>query len=183
MSVGGCRVVINDTIAQNGWEDTIEQVSAEHSALFAYSVDRFKRGESILQYIWIPGSFAAELVPGNDVFWVSVANPLESQRGAAALPADQCPGQPCETGFMSADIRVVARNEFLAAHPAAAKLFELVTIPVLDIALQNLAYDGGANTEADVQAAADDWIAANRATIDRWLAEARGAAVLGGHGL
>ena len=171
----GCQVVINDTIAQNGWEDTIEQVSAEHAALFADSVGRFNRGESILQYIWTPGAFTAELVPGQDVIWVSLSNPLASQVGAAALPADQCPGQPCEMGFVAADIRVVASNDFLVANPAAAKLFELVSIPVIDIALQNLAYDGGANTEADVQAAADDWIAANRATVDGWLEEAHNA--------
>ena len=171
----GCQVVINDTIAQNGWEDTIEQVSAEHAALFADSVGRFNRGESILQYIWTPGAFTAELVPGKDVIWVSLSNPLASQVGAAALPEDQCPGQPCEMGFVAADIRVVATNEFLSANPAAAKLFELVTIPVIDIALQNLAYGGGANTEADVQEAAEDWIAANQATVDGWLAEARAA--------
>ncbi len=171
----GCQVVINDTIAQNGWEDTIEQVSAEHAALFADSVGRFNRGESILQYIWTPGAFTAELVPGSDVIWLSVGNPLPSQVGAAALPAEQCPGQPCEMGFVAADIRVVASNEFLVANPAAAALLEAVSIPVIDIALQNLAYDGGANTEADVQAAADDWIAANRATVDEWLAAARSA--------
>ena len=171
----GCQVVINDTIAQNGWEDTIEQVSAEHAALFADSVGRFNRGESILQYIWTPGAFTAELVPGSDVIWLSVGNPLPSQVGAAALPADQCPGQPCEMGFVAADIRVVASNEFLVANPAAAALLEAVSIPVIDIALQNLAYDGGANTEADVQAAADDWIAANRDHVDQWLEAARSA--------
>ncbi len=171
----GCQVVINDTIAENGWEDTIEQVSAEHAALFADSVGRFNRGESILQYIWTPGAFTAELVPGSDVIWLSLSNPLDSQVGAAALPVEQCPGQPCEMGFVAADIRVVASNEFLSANPAAAALLELVTIPVIDIALQNLAYDGGANTEADVQAAAQDWITANRATVDQWLANARNA--------
>ena len=171
----GCQVVINDTISQNGWDDTIEQVSAEHAALFADSVGRFQRGESILQYIWTPGAFTAELVPGKDVIWVSVGNPLAGQVGAAALPADQCPGQPCEMGFVAADIRVVASVDFLSANPAAAKLFELVSIPVIDIALQNLAYRGGANTEADVQAAADDWISANRAAVDGWLSEARDA--------
>ncbi len=172
----GCQVVINDTIAQNGWEDTIEQVSAEHAALFADSVGRFNRGESILQYIWTPGAFTVKLVPGKDVIWLSVGNPLPDQVGAAALPEDQCPGQPCEMGFVAADIRVVATNEFLSANPAAARLFELVTIPVIDIALQNLAYDGGANTAADVQAAAAEWIANNQADVDQWLAEARAAA-------
>ena len=63
---------------------------------------------------------------------------MPDQIGAAALPAEQCPGQPCEMGFVAADIRVVARNEFLSANPAAARLLELVTIPVVDVALQNL---------------------------------------------
>ncbi len=172
----GCQVVINEMIALNGWEDTLEQVSAEHAALFADSVGRHSRGEPMLQYIWTPGAFTAELVPGTDVIWISVSQPLETQVGAAALPAEQCPGQPCEMGFVPADILVVAHNDFLANNPVAAKLLEQVEIPVLDIALQNLAYEGGANTEADVQAAADDWIAANRSTIDQWLAEARAAA-------
>ncbi|WP_419918529.1 glycine betaine/L-proline ABC transporter substrate-binding protein ProX [Candidatus Poriferisocius sp.] len=172
----GCQVVINDTIARNGWEDTIEQVSAEHAALFADSVGRFNRGESILQYIWTPGAFTTELVPGTDVIWLSLENPLPDQVGAAALPEEQCPGQPCEMGFVAADIRVVATNQFLSDNPAAARLFELVTIPVIDVALQNLSYGGGANTEADVQAAADQWIADNRVTVDEWLSAARAAA-------
>ena len=71
-------------------------MSAEHAALFADSVGRFNRGESILQYIWTPGAFTAELVPGSDVIWLSLSNPIPSQLGAAALPADQCPSQLCE---------------------------------------------------------------------------------------
>ena len=171
----GCQVTINDTIAANGWEDTIEQVSAEHAALFADSVGRYNRGEPILQYVWTPGAFTAQLVPGVDVIWLSVGNPLESQVGAAALPAEQCPGQPCEMGFVAADIRAVARNDFLRDNPSAAKLLELVTIPVVDVALQNLDYDAGANTEADVKAAAAAWISANRASVDDWLNQARAA--------
>ncbi len=169
----GCHVVINDTIARNGWEDTIEQVSADHAVLFADSVDRFNRGESILQFIWTPSSFVAQLVPGEDVVWLSLSNPIPSQIGAASLPDDQCPGQPCEMGFPASEIRVVANSDFLSANPAAAKLLELVEIQVTAIALQILAYERGDNTEADVQAAAEEWIAANRVTVNEWLAEAR----------
>ena len=170
-----CRLVINDTIAQNGWENTVEQVSDYHYSLFSDSLRRFDRGEPILQYVWTPGSFTAQLVPGTDVIWLSVSNPIPSQRGAAELPSDQCPNQPCETGFVTHNIRVVARNDFLAANPAAAKLFELVTIPLRDVSAQNLAYDGGANSEFDVRDAALRWITNNRAAVDRWLAAARAA--------
>ena len=168
-----CQVVIDDTIAQNGWKDTIEQVTSGHFALFRESIRRLNRGEPILQYLWTPGAFTAELVPGTDVIWLSVNNPVAGQTGATALPVSQCPGQPCQTGFVPHDIRVVARNDFLAANPAAAKLFELVTIPLRDVSAQNLAYDGGANSEFDVRDAALRWITANRGQVDAWLNAAR----------
>ena len=78
-------------------------------------------------------------------------------------------------GFTPADIRVVARNDFLTANPAAARLFELVTIPAIDISLHVLEFENGANSEPEVRAAADKWIADNRATVDSWLAAARAA--------
>ena len=171
-----CQLVLDDTIAQNGWRNTIEQVTSGHFALFRDSVRRLNRGEPILQYVWTPGAFTAELVPGTDVIWLSVNNPVTGQTGASALPISQCPGQPCQTGFVPHDIRVVARNGFLAANPAAARLFELVEIPLNDIARQNLAFDSGANTEFDIRSAANRWIADNRANVDQWLDEARAAA-------
>ena len=114
-------------------------------------------------------------MPGQDVIWVSVPNPIEGQRGAAALPADQCPGQPCEMGFTAADILVTANNDFLTANPAAATLLEQVKIGVLDVALQNVRMDAGENSQADIVHHAHEWIEANRATIDAWLHAARTA--------
>ena len=172
----GCQDVINDTIAHNGWEDTIEQVSAEYAALWADVRGRHSRGEPILAYVWTPGPYTGQLVPGTDVIWASVGNPIPAQAGETLLPPDQCPAQPCALGFIPNDIRVVARKEFLAQNPAAAKLFELVTIPVVDVVLQNLDYASGANSEADVRAAAAAWIQTNRTVVDDWLAQARLAA-------
>ncbi len=172
----GCYVAINDTIAHNGWEDTIEHVSATHAALFADSLGRHQRGEPILQYVWTPATFTAKLVPGEDVIWLSLDNPLPDQASTANLPVEQCPAQPCQLGFLPADIQVVARKDFLATNPAAAKLLELVTIPPVDVLLYALNYEAGASSEADVRSAAGEWIAANRASVDGWLTEARNAA-------
>ena len=171
----GCREIINDTIAANGWRDTIEQVSAEHATLFSDSVQRHRRGQALLQYVWSPSSLPAQLVPGTDVIWLSLDNPLPARNGVANLPVHQCPGQPCKLGFTPADIRVVARNDFLAANPAAAKLFELVAISPYDVSQHSLQSDRGSNTEFDVRAAAHRWIAANRAKVDVWLTAARTA--------
>ena len=171
----GCQIVINETIALNGWEDTIEQISADYSALWLDVLARHDRGEPILTYTWTPSAYITQLVAGQDVIWVSVPNPIEGQRGAAALPADQCPGQPCEMGFTAADILVTANNDFLTANPAAATLLEQVKIGVLDVALQNVRMDAGENSQADIVRHAHEWIEANRATIDAWLHAARTA--------
>ncbi len=169
----GCQIVINDTITQNGWEDTIEQISGDYSALWLDVVARYDRGEPILTYTWTPSAYITQLVPGQDVIWLSVPNPV--QVGAAALPADQCPGQPCEMGFTAADILVTANNDFLEANPSAAELFAQVKIGVIDVALQNVRMDGGENSQADIVRHAQEWIEANRDTVDTWLNAARSA--------
>ena len=110
------------------------------------------------------------------MYWLATDKPLPEQAGVASLGEDTCPGQPCEMGFAAADIRVTANNAFLEANPAAAELFELVEISVIDVAQQNVLYDGGENTEEDVNRHAAEWIAKNRALVDEWLAAARAAA-------
>ena len=173
-----CRTVINDTIAANGWQNTIEQVSEFHAEHFADSVFRVHDGEPFLQYLWSPSAFTALLVPGVNVIWLSMDNPLPSQSAAATLPVEQCPGQPCRTGLHAVDIRVVARNDFLEANPAAMRLFEMVAFSPLDISRLINTYMGvGVSySEADIKAAAAAWIATNQATVDQWLAAARVAA-------
>ena len=169
----GCRTIINETIAANGWQNSIEQVSTNHASLFADSVERHRQGQTLLQYVWSPASFTAQLVPGEDVIWLSLDNPLPTRDGVANISSEECPGQPCKTGFTPADIRVVARNDFLNANPAAAKLFELVTLSTYDVSRYILQYEQGSNTEIEVRTAANSWIAANRDQVDAWLHSAR----------
>ena len=145
------------------------------AALWLDVLARHDRGDPVLTYTWTPSAYITQLVPGQDVIWVSVPNPLQDQRGAAALPADQCPGQPCEMGFTAADILVSANNDFLAANPAAATLLEQVKIGVLDVALQNVRMDGGENSQADIVRHAQEWVETNRDTVDAWLQAARTA--------
>ena len=172
-----CRALIDDTISANGWQDTIEQVSASHSALFAESLIRLQDGEPFLQFVWSPSSYTALMVPGVDVIWLSLDSPLANQQAAAMLPVEQCPGQPCRTGSNAVDIRVVARVDFLEANPAAERLFELVVISPLEVSrlINTHMAEGTSYTETDIENAAAEWIADNRATVDQWLDAARAA--------
>ena len=172
----GCKDVINTTITLNGWDDGIEQVSADWFDLWERERVDLEAGKPVLIYMWTPTAYIITLTPGQNAYWLSFPRAAIDQAQPAALPENQCPAQPCLMGFAPSDITVVANNNFLAANPAAAKLFELFTIDVLDIALQNVRYEAGENTEADVAKHAAEWIADNRNLVDTWLAEARAVA-------
>lgn len=173
----GCAKIINETIAVNGWEDKLTQVQGEYSVLFTDVLAREGRGEPVLYYTWTPNFTIAQLEPGEDVVWLGLgATAPEGQEGATELPEGNCTADPCDMGFVGADIRVVANNEFLEANPAAKALFEAVEIPTSDIAAQNLLMNEGADTQQDINEQAKQWIADNRELVDSWLESARAAA-------
>ena len=172
----GCRAVIDATITLNGWGDSVEQTSADWNDLWAADRAHLEAGEPVLLYMWTPTAYIITLTPGRNAYWLSFPKASLDQATAAPVPATQCPGQPCLMGFAPADISVVANNDFLAANPAAAKIFELFTIDVLDVAPQSLRYEEGENTEADVTKHAAEWLADNRDRVDSWLATARAVA-------
>lgn len=171
----GCQAVINQTIARNGWNDTIEQISGDYSALWLDFLARAGREEPVLGYTWTPGPYTVQLAPGQDVIWLSVADPLPEQTGAVDLTPEECPGQPCEMGFIPADVLVTANNDFLEANPVAAVLLEQITLNPVDVSIQNLAMEEGENSQADIERHAREWIENNRAAVDRWLTAARAA--------
>ena len=172
----GCQKVMNDTIAQNGWDDRIAQVSATHAALFAESQASFETGGPVLQYVWTPTAFVGKLVPGRDVLWLAIEpdQALEGQNGVSAV-GDACTNDPCTTMFTPSDIVVTANNDFLAANPAAESLLADFEIDPLAVAVQAVAIDAGANANDDMAAAAAQWIADNRDIIDPWIEAALAA--------
>ena len=181
----GCQVTINETFEIAGW-DNIEQVAeGSYDDVIGEAYKRNADGSPYIVYTWAPSAYVANLVPGVDSVWLSqeessihdgsLTADLDQQGPPAALGGN-CSNDPCYLTFVAADILVTAANDFLEANPAAAKLFELVKIGPVDVALQNSAYDGGENLEADVRRHAAAWIEENRSTVDDWLSAARSAA-------
>lgn len=171
----GCEKNITDWIAANNWGSGLTQISGSYNAVFTEAVNRVTDGEPTLAYTWTPSAYVTQLIPGDNVVWLGTEKPLPEQTGAASLGEDVCPAQPCEMGFVASDIRVTANNEFLEANPAAEKLFELVKLDVTDVALENVKYDNGEDTEEDVQRHASEWIEEHRDEVDQWLQEAANA--------
>ena len=182
-----CAKIAAQTFSFNGW-DNLEAVHAGYEAMFANAVANLEDGEPFIAYSWSPSGYLTQLIPGDNAIWVSVGtaeNVLDGSTAdgfdfdhlpAARLGPEFCTGDPCYTGWPAADIRAVANSRFVDANPAARSLFESVKISVVDVALQNVRYDGGENTTDDVNRHAAEWIEANRASVDEWLTAARDAA-------
>ena len=184
-----CDDIISENIEFAGW-DNLTQTKAGYDAMVAEAVGRAADGVPFIIYTWTPSAYVTQLIPGDNAMWLAIEEDsvldgsitpefdqkVDGVAVPAALTTETCSADPCHLGWVAADIQVSANNEFLAANPAAAKLFELVKISVIDVALQNVLYDGGENTTEDVNGHAADWIANHRDLVDEWLAAARAAA-------
>jgi glycine betaine/proline transport system substrate-binding protein len=174
----GCAGVIDHHLEVYDLGNTVDHIQGDYSELMIETIDRFSQGEPILFYTWTPNWTVSELQVGEDVVWLNVpfSSLPDNPDADTEIPGlSGCLETPCNTGFGVNDIRVVANTTFLEFNPAAAKLFELVEIPLEDIAAQNSLMAAGENSDQDIQGHALDWIEENRHLVDQWLAEAKNA--------
>ncbi|UIJ91794.1 glycine betaine/L-proline ABC transporter substrate-binding protein ProX (plasmid) [Sinorhizobium meliloti] len=167
----GCERVIEHQLTEYGLRDTVTHNQGEYNAIIADTLARHKNGQPILYYTWTPYWVSGALVPGKDVEWLTV--PYTS------LPDGQTGNtefQGKNLGFSVDRLRIVARNDFLKANPAAAKLFEIAKIDINDISAENKLIADGEKTSADIDKHVDSWIAEHKAEYDSWLQAARDAA-------
>ena len=183
-----CDDIIQAQIAFSGWEN-IQQTIAGYDAMFAEAAVKADAGEPAIIYTWTPSSYITQMRPGDNALWLTVdeviddSNPLgaeggesyDQRPGVASIDTDKCPGSDggvCQMGWIAADIRAAANNEFLAANPAVEKLLELFQMDVVEVSIMNVEMSDG----ADVQDLAAQWIEDNRDLVDSWIAEAMAAA-------
>ncbi len=167
----GCERVIEHQLTEFGLRDTVTHNQGAYTAIIGDAMARLENGGSIIYYAWTPYWVAGVLAPGVDAEWLSV--PYSSlPDGATANTVFE--GK--DLGFAVDNIRVVARNDFLEANPAARALFEVASIPINDVSAEALRITNGEDSAEDLQRHADEWIAANQAAYDGWLEAARAAA-------
>lgn len=180
-----CDDIIDEMIAFNGWSN-LEQIKAEYPGLVGETIQRVQAGEPAIQYIWSPSGYLGDLSPGKTVYWLSVgenghvldgttAGGFDFSSAPAAPFVGLCTDDPCWIGWEVSDIKATANSAFVDANPTAATLLELIELPIEDIVAQNVRYEAGENTEADVRRHAAEWIDANRLRVDGWLATAGNA--------
>jgi glycine betaine/proline transport system substrate-binding protein len=182
-----CDDIITNQIAFYGW-DNFEQEIAGYDALFAEFLGKVTDGDPALIYTWTPSSYVTQAIPGDNVLWITMhptdvlddSNPSGADGGEFH---DQRPGfdgfseefctQPCQLGWVPADIQVTANSEFLAANPVLKTLFEQIRPSVIDISIAQVDLANSAGTQADVVSIATAWVADNRELVDSWLDTAR----------
>lgn len=179
----GCEKVITHHMEVYGLESDVNTIKASYSASMADAVARYNAGEPVFFYTWTPNWTVFKFQPGKDVMWINVPeiNPTEGQKGfEKSMVQTGVTGavtDPIKMGFPANDIMVVANKEFLKDNPAAARLFEAMSIPLEDISRQNNRMYAGENTESDIERHVTEWIALHQDTWDGWLDEARKAAM------
>ncbi len=167
----GCERVIEHELTEYGLRDTVTHNQGEYNAIIADTIARFKNGQPVLYFTWTPYWVSGALVPGKDVEWLSVPYTSLPDGGTGNTEFN---GK--NLGFAVDSIRVVARNDFLQANPAAKKLFELAKIDINDISAENKLIADGEDSSEAIDKHVADWIAAHQAEYDGWLVEARKAA-------
>ncbi|MBH02480.1 MAG: hypothetical protein CL469_07465 [Acidimicrobiaceae bacterium] len=172
--------------------DNMEQTKAGYDALYAEMVDRVNNGEPGILYTWTPTAYVTVLIPGENVLWLSVENPLDASNplgleggashnqgeGFTGFDASMCT-QPCQLGWEPADIQVSMRTERLNETPYLRHLFPLIKPSILDVAFMQVEQDAGDGSQAHVIELAAGWMADNADHVADWISSASASLAAG----
>ena len=164
----GCEKVIEHHLSAYKMRDHINHDKGQYFALMADTIARMKEGKPVFFTVWAPNWILAVMRPGDNVSMVSV--PFSSLPGKKDVNTELPDGR--NPGFAANNNFVLVNKEFAAANPAAAKFFELFRFPIpeLSAAMKRMSDEG--KDSAKLKAIAADWVKANQAKFDGWVAEA-----------
>ncbi len=160
----GCEKIITKHFAELGLDEFINPLKADYSASMADTISRYKNGKSILFYTWTPNWSVGTLKLGEDVVWIEA--PYSDTKEVKVPNATK---SKLNMGFAVNDIRAAANVDFLKANPKVEKMLKKASIPLADIAEQNLKMNAGEKSEKAIKKHAEDWIKANQSTFDSWI--------------
>lgn len=169
----GCERVIEHQLDAYELRDTVEHRQGGYFAIIPDAVERIRGGQSTLYYTWTPLWLSGVLRPGHEVVWLNV--PFTSLPDGRTEEDSTTVEGIGNLGFAVNTQHVIANTAWLEANPVAEKWFELLQIPIGDINAQNMLVNEGEKSDEQIRQHALDWIEANRAQWDSWIAEAKAA--------
>ena len=169
---GGEAVVEHqlDTFKLRG---TVNYTQGNYPALIADTLARYRQGKPVLFYAWTPYWLSNVLRSGQEVVWLEV--PYSSMPGVQTGTDTKMPNGK-NYGFPLNNEYIVANKTWVEQNPAAAKLFEVMQLPIADISTQNRLMQDGQNKAADMERHTNSWIKAHQKTFDSWIEQAKAAA-------
>ena len=141
-----------------------EKLSGSSSKSYRLKLSKYKNGKSILFYTWTPNWTVGALKLGKDVVWIEV--PYSKTKPTKIANATK---SKVNLGVGADDIRPAANVDFLKANPKVEKMLKKASIPLGDIAAQNLKMNKGEKSEKAIKKHAAEWIKANQSTFDSWI--------------
>jgi glycine betaine/proline transport system substrate-binding protein len=169
----GGEAVVELQLSTFKLRDTVSYVQGNYAALIADTVARFKQGKPVLYYAWTPYWLSNVIHPGKDSVWLEV--PFSAMPGVQA-GTDTRMANGKNYGFPVNNEHIVANKAWVQENPAAAKLFEVMALPIGDISSQNRRMHDGEKSQQDIARHTDSWIKAHQKTFDGWIAQAKAAA-------
>jgi glycine betaine/proline transport system substrate-binding protein len=160
----GCEKQITKHFAELGLGDFINPIQADYSASMADAIAKYKNGKSILVYTWTPNWTVGALELGKDIVWIEV--PYSETKSVKVPNATK---SKINMGFGADDIRPAANVDFLKANPKIEKMLKKASIPLADVAAQNMKMNAGEKSERAIKKHANAWIKANQSTFDSWV--------------
>ncbi len=170
----GCELVIEHQLDAYKLRETVEHDQGQYDALLADTITRYRQGEPILYYAYVPHWSASIFKLDQDVIWLEV--PFTSVPKAQENVTEQETSFDGKNlGFAVDNVRVMANKEFLEANPAAKRLFELISIPIEDVNAQQKLVHNGENKPKDIRRHAEEWVQKNKQQFDSWVETAKEA--------
>ncbi len=167
----GCELVIEHHLDSYQLRNTVEHDQGNYDLLITNMITRYQQGKPVLYYAYTPYWLSVILKPGENTNWLEVPfTSLPEKHGKISERETLIDGK--NLGFAIDNVKILANNEFLEDNPAAKRLFEVISIPIEDINIQQkLVYDGE-NTPADIRRHAEEWVEKNQEKFDGWLKQA-----------
>lgn len=166
----GCEGVIEHQLTEFKLRDSITHKQGQYAAIISDTIARFKQGEPVFYYTWTPYWVSGKLVPGKDVIWLEVPYSANPNGSDTKLPNGK------NYGFDINAERIVANRQWAENNPAAAKLFEIMKLPINAVSAENMMISNGEDSLKDIERHADLWIKANQKTFNQWIEQAKQAA-------
>ena len=90
-------------------------------------------------------------------------------QGYTGAAKDNATKSKINMGFGADDIRPAANADFLKANKDIEKMLKKASIPLADIAAQNMKMNAGEKSERAIKKHAAEWIKANQSTFNSWI--------------